>query len=369
MNQPLEDFHNYCRNYAHTTLQGQGREVQMALMRRQIPPQKVRSLESCYDIQVTLDDTLPLKPVQPLLLKQIEATAEFLRDFHIGILGQRTTIFQLYEIEFLVSQNSKKFTFDFSTGKLLIELPYRKLRWRSDYLKYPQLRQQWNEGKHLPKTSPVRRLWWLFNPIGEFRSNLKSTLFLAIQKRVLGIDKLLVRFGIQGNEGDSEPEPSKVPDSFKEGVLSYLKSAVDEEKLGFKLELLLENYDDQGLIQLLKQFKDNLTSPQGLEEMVDVATFTLKDYLTQEQSNVNIRMFGFVNVGNYHRIDVDLHLSSGYLQKYVEVIPRKADIKATLFGFVNVYTIDDITVSPNLHSAVKIDFSTAALEKVVLEKN
>jgi hypothetical protein len=78
-------------------------------------------------------------------------------------------------------------------------------------------------------------------------------------------------------------------------------------------------------------------------------------------------MFGFVNVGNYHRIDVALNLSSGYLNKYIEVIPRKANIKAVLFGFVNVYTIDDITVKPNFHGGMKLNFETAALEKSLKE--
>ena len=74
-------------------------------------------------------------------------------------------------------------------------------------------------------------------------------------------------------------------------------------------------------------------------------------------------------MGNYHRIDVDLNLSAGYLKKYIEIVPRKADVKAIQFGFVNVYTIDDITVTPNLHSAMKIDFETAALERALQELN
>ena len=78
-------------------------------------------------------------------------------------------------------------------------------------------------------------------------------------------------------------------------------------------------------------------------------------------------MWGFVNVGNYHRIDVDLNISTGYWKKYIELVPRKANVKAVQFGFVNVYTIDDITVKPNLHRSVNIDFETAALERSLQE--
>lgn len=87
----------------------------------------------------------------------------------------------------------------------------------------------------------------------------------------------------------------------------------------------------------------------------------------EEQSKLNLKMFGFVNVGNYHRIDVALNLSSGYLKKYVEIVPRKTEIKALQFGFVNVYTINDITVKPSFHSAIKINFETAALERSLRE--
>ena len=367
----VEDFLFFCSEYAHNALKTQDREVRDALIRRQIPPQKVRRLETSYHISIKLGDRLGFRPIRKTVLRQIEAAADFLRDFQIGILGQRTTLFQLYEIEFAFDRNSK-FSFNFSAGKLFIKLPYWKAQWFSEYLKYTELRQFWSTGEHLPRSSPIRRVWWLFDPLGEFRSNLKSTLILAVQKQILGIDKLLIRFGLL--EAEENPEQSgqlsvSVPQSFKQGAIAYLKSAIDEKKLGFNLEFALETQDDNSLLQLLKQFQKNLTDPQQIEEIIDVAALTLQDTLHQEQSNVDIKMFGLVNIGNYHRIDVDLNLSTGYLRKYVEVVPRKAEVKAIQFGLVNVYTIDDITVTPNFHSAIKLDFKTAALEKALNELN
>ncbi|MEA5469882.1 hypothetical protein [Spirulina sp. 06S082] len=364
-----EDFLIFCSDYAHNSLKTQDREVRESLVRRQIPPQKVRRLETSYNITIKLGNNLNIQPVRKIILYQIDAAANFLRDFQIGILGQRTTLFQLYEIEFSFDRNSK-FTFDFSAGKLFIKLPYWKAQWFSEYLKYTELRQLWTKGEHLPRLSPIRRVWWLFDPLGEFRSNLKSTLILAVQKQILGIDKLLIRFGLLEAEENSEQSgklSSSIPQSFKQGTIAYLKSAIDEKKLGFNLEFVLENQDDNSLLKLLQKFQQNLTDPQQIEEIIDVAALTLQDTLRQEQSNVDIKMFGLVNVGNYHRIDVDLNLSTGYLRKYVEIIPRKADIKAIQFGLVNVYTIDDITVTPNFHSAIKLDFKTAALEKALQE--
>lgn len=89
--------------------------------------------------------------------------------------------------------------------------------------------------------------------------------------------------------------------------------------------------------------------------------------IEEEESKVHIKMLGFVNVGNYHRIDVALSLSSGYLKQYIEVIPRKTDINATLLGFVNVYTVDDITVKPNFYGSLHLNFETVALERALKE--
>ena len=113
--------------------------------------------------------------------------------------------------------------------------------------------------------------------------------------------------------------------------------------------------------------KKNLADPGQIEELIDTGVFSLQEIIHEEKSKVDIKMFGFVNVGNYHRIDVALNLSSGYLKKYVELVPRKVELKAIQVGFVNVYTIDDITVKPNFHGAMKLNFEAAALERSLRE--
>ncbi|WP_072620463.1 hypothetical protein [Spirulina major] len=366
----LDEFHNFCRESTLNALRTQDIEVREALIRRQIPPQKVPRLESTYTILVKLGAGITLRPIRPLIIRQIEAAAAFLRDFQIGVLGQRTTLFQLYEIEILIEKNGR-LTVDYSAGKLIIQIPVWRLRVLKRPFTYQDFRQAWNRGQHLPKQSPLNKAWWLLNPLGEFRSNLKSTLILAIQKQILGLDKLLLRFGLleATNEeqlimGNQDP---LVPKSFRQGVIAYLKNAVNEQRLGVDLELVLESKDDRTLLQLLRQYKNNLTNPENIEEIIDVATLTLQDSIRQDQSSVDVKMFGFVNVGNYHRIDVELNLSAGYWRKYVDVIQRNVAIKALQFGLINVYTIDDITVTPNFHRGVKLDFETAALEKTMKE--
>ena len=368
-NQNNTTFLDYFQAYATEALQNQNQTVSDSLNRRQIPKSQVRPLDQAYQVSLKLGKDLPLQPIKKQILQQIDAVVYFLRDFHIGVLGQRTSIFHLYEVEIQVESNLR-YSLSFESGKLLIQIPYWQMAVWDRYLPYQKLKYRWHRGKHLPKISPIRKVWWLVDPIGELRSSLRSLLVLAIQKQILGIDQLFVKFNLldHGNrehqviQGDHQDKTG-----FKHNAIAFLKATVKEEKLGINLDLVLQNQDNAAIAKLLAVYKKNLADIDQMEELIETGAFTLQQKLNEEQSQVDIKMFGFVNVGNYHRIDVAVNLSKGYLKKYVEIIPRKTDVKATLFGFVNVYTIDDITVKPNFHGAMTLNFETAALEKALKE--
>jgi hypothetical protein len=361
----LEEF----TSYTTEALRHQNPAVSDSLNRRQIPPSQVRPLERSYQISLKLGDDLPLNPIKKQILQQIDAVVYFLRDFHIGVLGQRTSLFHLYEVEIQV-ESHLRYQLTFESGKLLIQIPYWQMAVLDRYLPYQKLKYRWHHGNHLPRFSHIRKIWWLVDPIGELRYNLRSMLVLAIQKQILGIDKLFVKFNLLDNgnqkhravQGDNQNQTE-----LKNHAIAFLKATVKEEKLGVNLDLVLENQDDATIAQLLAVYKKNLADIDQMEELIETGAFTLQEKLNEEQSQVNIKMFGFVNVGNYHRIDVAVNLSKDYLKKYVDVIPRKTDIKAVQFGFVNVYTIDDITVKPNFHGALTLNFETAALERALKE--
>lgn len=360
----MDESLRFFRESALKALQSHDREVRESLGRRQIPLQKVPTLDNSFHIDVKLDAGIQARSVRPAIARQIEAVAAFLRDFQIGVLGQRTTLFQLYEVEILIEKKTR-FSLVYNAGKLIIYLPHWQVRWLDKYYTYPQLREAWDTGEHLSPRSPLKTVWWLFNPLGEFRSSLKATLMLAVQKQVLGLDQLLFRFGLLDvPEADKKAE-NAIPKNFKQGVIRYLKTVVNEQTLGVDLEMILHQKGDRDLLKLLKQYQDTLTDPTHLEEIIDVASLSLREALREEQAKVDVKMLGFVNVGNYHRIDVDLKITVGYWRKYVEVIPRKTEIRAIQVGFVNVYTVDDITVTPTFQQGVKIDFETAALEKTL----
>ena len=362
--------------YAQACLEKQNNYLHQALSRRQIPVQKIQSLEEAYQIYITPGRNIPLKPIKRYLIQQIEAAASFLRDFQIGVLGQRTSIFQLHEIEFQIDDCFRQ-AYQFESGKLLLKIPYWQISSLSRYLNEQKLKQIWHQGVHFPKRSPVRKYWWLMNPIGDFRSNLRNLLILAAQKQILGLDQLLTKLNlIEGQQTTTIAPQTALPSNptvlppnpeFRKTAITFLKKSAHEEKLGVNLELILKNHSDQLLTRLLELFRENLSDPGQIEELVDTGTLSLQQALTQEQSEVDIKMFGFVNVGNYHRIDVDINWSAGYLKKYIDIVPRQINVKAMQWGFVNVYTIDDITVAPNLHNALKIDFETAALERALNE--
>lgn len=362
-----EDFLNFFQDYAIQALRNRDEEVSDALRRRQIPPSKIRPLDETYTIVLKLGSNLRLNPIKKQVLKQIEAAAYLIRDFQIGILGQRTGVFHLYEVEIQIERHIP-YALTFESGKLLVQIPYWQASFLERYLPYQQLKTLWHRGEQFAKRSPVRRAWWLFDPIGEFRTNLRTMLLLAVQKQILGIDKFFTKFGLADTETQArvtDGEPKKR--GFKEGAIAYLKTTVDEDKLGINLDLALKDRDDKSVARLLSLYKQNLADPGQMEELIDAGILSLQEYLCEEQSQVDIKMYGFVNVGNYHRIDVTLNLSAGYLKKYVELVPRKTDVKAVQFGFVNVYTIDDITVKPNFHGAMKLNVEAAALERALQE--
>lgn len=368
-NQAYRAFLEQFTSYATAALSNHHQSVRESLNQRQIPSHQICPLPQAYQISLKLGKNLPLNPIKKRILQQVDAIVYFLRDFHIAVLGQRTSVMPLYEVEIQVESNLR-YHLNFEAGKLLIQIPYWQIALLDRYLPANHLKSSWHSGKHLPKFSPLRQIWWLVNPIGELRSNLRWMLVVAIQKQILRIDKLFVKFNLLDHPNPKQPNiPEHRQDDrgLKRQAIAFLKGTVKEEKLGVNLELVLENQDDAKITQLLAVYKKNLADIHQMEELIETGTFTLQEKLSEEQSDVDIKMFGFVNVGNYHRINVAVNFSKDYLKKYVEVVPRKTDIKAIIFGFVNVYTIDDITVKPNFHGALTLNFETAALERALKE--
>lgn len=373
-----EDLLASFQQYGYELLKKQNQEVREALRRRHISTDNLPALEEAYTISCRLSSLIPLEEIKEQILQQIDEVVYFIKDFQIGALGQCNTLFHIYEVEIITGKKIKQL-FKFESGKLLIQMPYLRLRFLNNRLCCQDIKNLWNQGKHFDRTSPFYKYWWLFNPIGEFRSNLSRMLLLAIDKKILGLDKLLSEYGFVEQSGRKSQFLSKeIGDrssfkhdlailQFRTAILAFLKATVNEEKLGGNLDQILKDQDEATLVHLLAIFKKNLTDPSQIEEILSTGVLVLKEVMEEEESKVHIKMLGFVNVGNYHRIDVALSLSSGYLKQYIEVIPRKTAINATLFGFVNVYTIDDITVKPNFHGSLHLNFETVALERALKE--
>jgi hypothetical protein len=373
---------SFLQQYATDSLRRKNQDVIESLRRRRIDTNKIPSLENCYKILLKLGSNIPLESIEKQILEQIDAIADFIADFQIGTLGQPNTLFQIYEFEIVIDFHVQ-YALNFELGKFSIQFPYWHLNLLNRQLPYQTIKGIWNRGRHLNKFSPILRYWWLFNPLSEFRSNLRAMILLAVDKQILGIDKLFIDLGwsdtgdrkalVPKEETKENTENSNnfgdhlVASAVRQRILSFLKATINEEKLRFNLEQVLGSQDEETLIKLFSSYKENLASPNQIEEILDAGILVLKEVIQEEQSQVDVKMFGFVNVGNYHRIDIALNLSSGYLKKYIEVIPRKSSTKAILFGFVNVYTIDDITVKPNFHGVMKLNFETAALEKSLKE--
>lgn len=371
-----EDLLISFQQHAYELLKKQNQEVCEALRRRHINPDNLPALEEAYTISCRLSSPIALEQIKDKILQQIDEIVYFIKDFQIGVLGQYNSLFHIYEVEFITGKKINQL-FKLESGKLLIQIPYINLRFLNSRLSCQTIKNLWNQGKHFEKNSPFYKYWWLFNPIGEFRSNLRGMLLLAISKKILKIDKILTEcsFWEQSERktqflshqiGDiSNLNHNLAASQIHTAILAFLKATVNEEKLGVNLEQILKEQDDATLVHLLALLKNNLTDPSQIDEIISAGVLILKEVMEEEESKVHVKMLGFVNVGNYHRIDVALSLSSGYLKQYIEVLPRKTAINTTLFGFVNVYTIDDITVKPNFHGALHLNFETVALERAL----
>ena len=378
--QTAEDLLDFFQKYATELLRRQNKEIGEGLRRRNIDTGTIQPLEKVYGISFKLSNIISLESIKDQILQQIDAIVYFIRDIHIGVIGQRSALFPLYDVEIIIDKNIKK-RFKWESGKLLLYIPYINLRFFKSHFSYQTLKSLWTRGEHLDKFSPIYKFWWLFNPLGEFRSHLRLMLLLAIEKQILRIDKMFTKLGVIDFQKEQHLvkkddfigtntmrfKPNKKKLEVYQTILTFLKSTVDEDKLEIKLEDVLKKQDEETLIHLLSLFKKNLADPIQIEDIINTSLLSLKEVIQEEQSQIDIKMFGFVNVGNYHRIDVALNLSSGAIKNYIQVIPRKIGIKVILYGLVNVYTIDDITVKPNFQGALKLDFETATLERTLKE--
>jgi len=347
--------------YANLQLQERQLEVAAALDRRGVLKDQIKSLAEAYTINFQVDPSISLKPINRQVCAQIAAAGEFIANFHISVLGQDVGAFQLREVEIRIARGWQKL-FLFDSGKLLICLPDG---WGMPFffrgLSYLEMKRLWQQGNPIFPGLKAKVLWQLINPIGYFRSNLRSSLRLAAEQQVLVVDRILTRFGWK-SPGESLPSIS----DFKGAAIAYLRSTKANE-LGLNLDLLLRERSETDVAQLLALFQKYLADPQQMEALIEAGSLSLQAEIMQERSQVDIKMWGFVNVGNYHRIDVAVSLSGGYLSKYIQVLPREVQVKAVQVGFVNVYTIDDITVKPNLHRAIAINWEAAALERALEE--
>jgi hypothetical protein len=154
-------------------------------------------------------------------------------------------------------------------------------------------------------------------------------LLLAIDKKILKIDKLLIKSGLWnianvksqilskkiGEKNNAKPDTADLQTTT--AIIAFLKTTVNEEKLEGNLDQILKDKDEATLVRLLALFKKNLTDSSQIEEIISTGILSIKEVMDEEESKVHIKMLGFVNVGNYHRVDVALSLSSSYLKRYI----------------------------------------------------
>jgi hypothetical protein len=273
---------------------------------------------------------------------QIREAALFLQNFFIDTLGQTDGLFQFFELEIGPKQEgSSEPAFQQKAKRLLLKLG-KEVRTESE------LRADWDRGAQLPKSTYVSRAWPFVNPVGEFQTNVKDSLLKNAKKLAREIEELTAASEAPASEGPS-PELAQT-------VRGLLERATQGSELPFAFDLSkLESLSHSQLTGLLKGWGKRLTDTRNVAELSEAVAEGVQASEQAAGSKVDVKIKGgWVAVGNYHNIRVQLGAASPETSNLVKIARPDQDIKADVEGgLVAVYTIDNVSVSVDLKNSIE----------------
>jgi len=290
------------------------------------------------------------KTYKERLEAQAVSAAAFLSDFHFRMLGSNISLFKLRKIKVCVGSHdvsAPSIAYDRARFQLTLyigpkqapNVPVLPIR-RNNLHPYTldDLKEAWKNGDHFGKKyvvgdffdarkNPVRVYWNFLNPIGEVRTALRDGIRVAALKSASALRALKDSEGAVG---------------LKAKMLALLG---DDAAVGAA--------DAAKILNVTEAWVAKLEKPEAAEEMAFAALSSgLEHAIESSKTSVKRKQWGFVNVENFHKIDVSF--STGDVPQYRETVqvPDNLDIDVTQVGFVNVSTTDRVEVDVALKSFV-----------------
>lgn len=290
------------------------------------------------------------KDYRDKLVSQINEAASFLSDYHFRMLGQNHSLFKIRRV--VICTTSRHYTspvmsFDRLKSELTLYTGPKRLalvgpsslrRDNLHPLSAKEIRAQWDDGEHWrkdisireivdSKKNPIRGYWNFLNPVGETRTLLREAIRAAGLKGLGGIRERVATGNLQ---------------DWKRLIREKLGRSISE-----MADKKLEAAPEADVKKLLSKWEEKMASPDATESMAAASLIACIKKRMEKQKEVGIRrtQIGFVNVENFHQIDVSL--TTGDVKDFEEfvVVPEKLDIDVTQVGLVNVSTTDQVSVS------------------------
>lgn len=280
---------------------------------------------------------------------QAAVAAAFLSDFHFRMLGANVSLLKVRKIKVCTGGRGPAeptLSFDRARFELTlwigpkqptpIEVPSLRRNNLHPY-SLEELKQGWKDGDAFGKKyvvgdffdarkNPIRVYWKFLNPIGEVRTALRDGIRVAALKSAKAIADLRT----DGAAG------------LREKMLDLLENDAE-----------VKAADDAKILTLAEKWQGKLESPESSEEMAVAAlSKSLQSAIESKNTTIKRKQWGFVNVENFHKIDVSLTV--GDIPQYREMItvPDNLDIDVSQVGFVNVSTTDRVEVDVVLRSFI-----------------
>ena len=330
--------------------------------------------------------------------KQIEAIAEFIAEHHALLGGVNDGPFSFRQVEFCPADklNAKM---KYSQGKLEIGIPKDGRSFA--FYNTAELKKMWDSGEIFSeafkaegmsnevkeylfgRNKNYEKIWQIMNPTGlvrtTFRSGLSSNAKAGIEKIRSSAASILKAEKSATGSGESDATAEVLSDN-SDDISQFLESqlgvSTDAEAKGLKLTSndnlkvgplsVYNNHLNAQSLKLLKKIIETKKMGQFLKEwscrldnkilanQVSAIAQTAICRAVDSQMNVKYNLKNaFINIANFHNIDVCAGFSIGGLQDYVAPVvdPANARHKSDFNfeveadGWLNVVTGDNVNVT------------------------